>query len=71
MSAESTRHLTNRRTRFRSSTTNEQGTVTEELDVAHHVYPIKRPADTTPATGKPKGVDICPAGGFEIMQHVP
>ncbi|KAM3494533.1 hypothetical protein MY3957_002256 [Beauveria namnaoensis] len=62
MSAESTRHLTNRRTRFRSSTNNEQGTVTEELDVAHYVYPIKRPTDTTPATGKPKGVDIRPAG---------
>ncbi|KAM3510037.1 hypothetical protein MY10362_000281 [Beauveria mimosiformis] len=62
MSAESTRHLANRRTRFRSSTNNEQGTVMEELDVAHHVYPIKRPADTNPATGKPKGVEIRPAG---------
>ncbi|KAM3433388.1 hypothetical protein MY4824_006038 [Beauveria thailandica] len=62
MSAESTRHLTNRRTRFRSSTNNEQGTVTEELDVAHHVYPIKPPADTNPATGRPKGLQIRPAG---------
>ncbi|KAM3456874.1 hypothetical protein MY3296_001532 [Beauveria thailandica] len=63
MSAESTRHLTNRRTRFRSSTNNEQGTVTEELDVAHHVYPIKPPADTNPATGMPKkGLQIRPAG---------
>ncbi|XWW92551.1 hypothetical protein V2A60_000474 [Cordyceps javanica] len=47
MSAESRRHLTQRRTRFRSSTSSERGTVTEVLDLAQHVYPTARTAEFT------------------------
>ncbi|OAA82191.1 GPR1/FUN34/yaaH [Akanthomyces lecanii RCEF 1005] len=78
MSAESRRHLTNRRTRFRSSTNNERGTVADdELDVAaaRHMYPATRPAadiSTTAATDKLKeATQLRPAGfvglGFTML----
>lgn len=62
MSTESTRHLTHRRTRFRSSTNNELGTVAEDLDLARHVYPNKQTVDPAAADDKIKPADIRPAG---------
>lgn len=72
MSAESRRHLTHRRTRFRSSTNNELGTVADELDLTQHVYPNKQPAaGTRVAADKTKVIEIRPAGfiglGFAML----
>lgn len=77
MSAESRRHLTNRRTRFRSSTNNERGTAADdELDVAaaQRVYPTTPPTDTTRTAATDKlneETQIRPAGfvglGFTML----
>ncbi|KAJ6785118.1 hypothetical protein PWT90_07938 [Aphanocladium album] len=62
MSAESRRHLTHRRTRFRSSTNNELGTVADEVDVAQHIYPNKLPSEPKLAAAKIKTITVRPAG---------
>lgn len=78
MSAESRRHLTNRRTRFRSSTNNERGTAADDdLDVAaaQRVYPTTPPpTDTTRTAATDKlneETQLRPAGfvslGFTML----
>ncbi|KAJ3476532.1 hypothetical protein NLG97_g9101 [Lecanicillium saksenae] len=71
MSAESRRHLTHRRTRFRSSTNNELGTVADEVDVAQHIYPNKLPSEPKVAAKQVKAITLQPAGfiglGFAML----
>ncbi|ATY61751.1 GPR1 FUN34 yaaH [Cordyceps militaris] len=75
MSAEATRLLTHRRTRFRSSTSSERGDVADVLDLAQHVYPTAatRPAAAAmPCTAdKAEERELHPAGlvalGFALL----
>lgn len=74
MSAEATRLLTHRRTRFRSNTSSERGDVADVLDLAQHVYPTAatRPAAAMPCTAdKTEERELHPAGlvalGFALL----